>query len=221
MPLIFQHGGAQSKRTWESSPDGREGFNTLFLRAGYAVYLVDQPRTGKSNLSTEAVTPDTYWAANPMYGDKTLYVLSRIGHYDEQGKPVPNAQFSQGEENYQAFQQSRTIGSGSLDNDLNADVLAKLFNQQKDGAIQSFVRVGYRRSYGRFSQADKNSDCALLRRLYKNRLGKCRQGQVGHRICYGGAICRGDKSSRRRRNLDSFAESRDNGQFPFPYARKK
>lgn len=41
LPLIFQHGGAQSKRTWESGPDGREGFNTMFLRAGYSVYLVD------------------------------------------------------------------------------------------------------------------------------------------------------------------------------------
>lgn len=135
LPLIFQHGGAQSKRTWESGPDGREGFNTMFLRAGYSVYLVDQPRSGESNLSTEAVTPDTPWASNPMYGDKTLYVLSRIGHYDEKGNPVPNAQFPEGEENYQAFQQSWTIGSGPLDNDLNADVLAKLFNQQKDGAI--------------------------------------------------------------------------------------
>ena len=80
LPLIFQHGGAQSKRTWESGPDGREGFNTMFLRAGYSVYLVDQPRSGEANLSTEAVTPDTPWASNPMYGDKTLYVLSRIGH---------------------------------------------------------------------------------------------------------------------------------------------
>lgn len=71
LPLIFQHSGAQSKRTWESTPDGREGFNTLFLRAGYSVYLVDQPRTGESNLSTEAVTPDTPWASNPMYGDRT------------------------------------------------------------------------------------------------------------------------------------------------------
>lgn len=33
------------------------------------------------------------------------------------------------------FQQSWTIGSGPLDNDLNADVLTKLFQQQKDGAI--------------------------------------------------------------------------------------
>ena len=135
LPLIFQHGGAQSKRTWESGPDGREGFNTMFVRAGYSVYLVDQPRSGESNLSTEAVTPDTPWASNPMYGDKTLYVLSRIGHYDNAGNPVPNAQFPKGEENYQAFQQSWTIGSGPLDNDLNADVLAKLVNRQKDGAI--------------------------------------------------------------------------------------
>ncbi|WP_278503304.1 alpha/beta hydrolase [Mitsuokella multacida] len=135
LPLIFQHGGAQSKRTWESGPDGREGFNTMFVRAGYEVYLVDQPRSGEANLSTEAVTPDTPWAANPMYGDKTLYVLSRVGHYDEAGNPVPNAQFPAGEKNYQAFEQSWTIGSGPLDNDLNADVLAKLVNQQKDGAI--------------------------------------------------------------------------------------
>ena len=131
LPLIFQHGGAQSKRTWESGPDGREGFNTMFVRAGYSVYLVDQPRSGEANLSTEAVT----WASNPMYGDKTLYVLSRIGHYDAAGNPVPNAQFPEGEKNYQAFQQSWTIGSGPLDNELNAGVLAELVDQQKDGAV--------------------------------------------------------------------------------------
>ena len=54
LPLIFQHGGAQSKRTWESTPDGREGFQNLFLRKGYGVYLVDQPRIGEAGLSTQA-----------------------------------------------------------------------------------------------------------------------------------------------------------------------
>lgn len=135
LPLIFQHGGAQSKRTWESSPDGREGFSTLFLRAGYSVYLLDQPRSGESNLTTQAITPDTPWVSNPMYGDKTLYVLSRIGHFNEKGEPVPNEQFPAGESNYQAFQQSWTAGSGPLDNDLNAKVLAKLVDQLKDGGI--------------------------------------------------------------------------------------
>ncbi|NEN76339.1 alpha/beta fold hydrolase [Pelistega sp. NLN82] len=133
-PLIFQHGGAQSKRTWESTVDGREGFNNLFLRKGYSVYLLDQPRSGESNLSTEALDPATPWASNPMYGDKTFYILSRIGHYDQQGNPVPNAQFPVGESYYQAFQQSWSVGSGPLDNDLNADVLAQLVNQT-EGAV--------------------------------------------------------------------------------------
>ncbi|UOO82902.1 alpha/beta fold hydrolase [Uruburuella testudinis] len=133
-PLIFQHGGAQSKRTWESTVDGRDGFNTLFLKQGYSVYLLDQPRSGEANLSTQAVTPDTPWAANPMYGDKTLYLLSRIGHYNAQGEAVANAQFPSGEAHYQAFQQSWTIGSGPLDNDLNADVLAQLV-EQTGGAV--------------------------------------------------------------------------------------
>lgn len=109
--------------------DGREGFDTLFVRKGYGVYLIDQPRSGKSNLSTQAVTPDTPWASNPMYGDKTLWILSRMGGFDASGNPVANAQFPQGEDAYQAFQQAWTIGSGPLDNDLNADVLAKLVNQ--------------------------------------------------------------------------------------------
>ncbi|WP_373101129.1 MULTISPECIES: alpha/beta hydrolase [Pasteurellaceae] len=133
-PLIFQHGGAQSKRTWESTVDGREGFNNLFLRKGYSVYLLDQPRSGESNLSTKALDPATPWAGNPMYGDKTFYILSRVGHYDAQGNPLPNTQFPTGERNYQAFQQSWSVGSGPLDNDLNADVLAQLVNQT-DGAV--------------------------------------------------------------------------------------
>lgn len=135
LPLIFQHGGEQSKRTWESTPDGREGFNTLFLRAGYSVYLIDQPRTGESNLSTKAVTPDTPWTGTPNFSDKTLYILSRVGHYDEKGEPVPNEQFPEGEKNYQAFEQSWTVGSGPLDNDLNANVLAGLADTFDKGAI--------------------------------------------------------------------------------------
>lgn len=153
--LIFQHGGAQSKRTWESTVDGREGFNNLFLRKGYAVYLLDQPRSGESNLSTEALDPATPWASNPMYGDKTFYILSRVGHYDEQGKPVPNAQFPEGEKNYQAFQQSWSVGSGPLDNGLNAQVLAQLVNQTPEGAILVTHSMGGTIGWRAAMQSDK------------------------------------------------------------------
>ncbi len=37
-PLIFLHGHGQSVRSWQTTADGREGFDTLFLRKGYGVY---------------------------------------------------------------------------------------------------------------------------------------------------------------------------------------
>lgn len=32
-PLVFLHGAGQSKRTWETTPDGREGFQNIFFKA--------------------------------------------------------------------------------------------------------------------------------------------------------------------------------------------
>ena len=48
IPLVLVHGGGGTGRVWESTPDGREGFQTLFLRRGFAVYIVDLPRGGRS-----------------------------------------------------------------------------------------------------------------------------------------------------------------------------
>ncbi|MCW2387562.1 pimeloyl-ACP methyl ester carboxylesterase [Sphingobium sp. B11D3B] len=47
-PLVFFHGGASSGASFWSTPDGREGWATLFLRKGYAVYVVDRPTLGRS-----------------------------------------------------------------------------------------------------------------------------------------------------------------------------
>ena len=40
-PLTFLHGAGQSSKTWETTPDGREGFQTIFLRRNFSVYLLD------------------------------------------------------------------------------------------------------------------------------------------------------------------------------------
>lgn len=47
-PLIMWHGMGQSGRTWESTPDGREGYQALLTRDGWAVYIIDQPRRGRA-----------------------------------------------------------------------------------------------------------------------------------------------------------------------------
>lgn len=47
-PLILWHGIGQSGRSWESTPDGREGFQALLTRNDWPVYIIDQPRRGRA-----------------------------------------------------------------------------------------------------------------------------------------------------------------------------
>ncbi len=87
-PLVLVHGGGGTGRVWESTPDGREGYQTIFLRRGYSVYIVDFPRRGRAgqptfngnfgNLDGVQIVPDvtgktgvqfgwTRWRIGPAY----------------------------------------------------------------------------------------------------------------------------------------------------------
>src|SRR5579872_1889467 len=66
LPLVLWHGAGQFSKTWETTPDGREGYQTLFLRRAFSVYTIDQPRRGNAGRSmvesTIAPTPDEqFW----------------------------------------------------------------------------------------------------------------------------------------------------------------
>nr|WP_245290279.1 MULTISPECIES: alpha/beta fold hydrolase [unclassified Shinella] len=56
LPIVMLHGAYQSGRSWETTSDGREGFQTMFLRRHFPVYIVDQPRRGRAGNSTVAAT---------------------------------------------------------------------------------------------------------------------------------------------------------------------
>ena len=47
-PVLFNPGGGHSARVYDTTPDGREGWLTLFVRAGFAVYGVDRINTGRA-----------------------------------------------------------------------------------------------------------------------------------------------------------------------------
>lgn len=129
-PIVFQHGGAQSKRTWETTPDGREGFQNIFLRKGYSVYLLDQPRIGEAGLATVSDNGANPYASNPMYADKALYQLCRVGTFDgDQPVPFKNTAFPKDAASYDQFQRTWTPYEGQLDDDVSADALAKLFDK--------------------------------------------------------------------------------------------
>jgi len=74
-PIVFVHGGGQTGVGFISTPDGREGWATYFLRQGYPVYVVDQAARGRSGYFTS------------VYGDTrkpdTSSVMSRFTHFSE------------------------------------------------------------------------------------------------------------------------------------------
>lgn len=52
LPMVFLHGYGQSRMGWMTTPDGREGWSTMFLRMGHSVYLVDGPRRGEAGATS-------------------------------------------------------------------------------------------------------------------------------------------------------------------------
>ncbi|SCW66156.1 Alpha/beta hydrolase family protein [Sphingobium faniae] len=56
-PVLFIHGGMHSGVTWETTPDGREGWQTLFVRGGFDTLVVDQAWRGRSPPDLTALNP--------------------------------------------------------------------------------------------------------------------------------------------------------------------
>ena len=54
-PLIMWHGIGQSGRTYESTPDGREGYMAILPRRDWPVYIIDQPRRGRAGYTASKV----------------------------------------------------------------------------------------------------------------------------------------------------------------------
>ena len=54
-PLLMWHGGGLTGVCWETTPDGREGFQHYFLRRGWPVYVSDAVERGRSGFSAAEI----------------------------------------------------------------------------------------------------------------------------------------------------------------------
>lgn len=48
LPLLLWHGGGSTGATWETTPDGRDGWLNIFLKLGWPVYCSDAVERGRS-----------------------------------------------------------------------------------------------------------------------------------------------------------------------------
>src|SRR3954451_302315 len=57
-PLLMWHGGGLTGVTYESTPDGREGWMNMFVRKGWDTYVSDAVERGRSGFASPDVWPD-------------------------------------------------------------------------------------------------------------------------------------------------------------------
>jgi pimeloyl-ACP methyl ester carboxylesterase len=97
-PILFNSGGGHTARFYDTTPDGREGWLTLFLREGFPVYGIDRPNTGRSGTDICTINavklgklPPSALPAINRYAAESSWVTFRWG--PKFGEPYPNTQF--------------------------------------------------------------------------------------------------------------------------------
>src|SRR4249920_1302276 len=65
VPVVMVHGSNHTGMTYETTPDGREGWATYFLRKGFSVYVVDHSGRGRSGFDPTPVNAVRDGGADP------------------------------------------------------------------------------------------------------------------------------------------------------------
>lgn len=97
-PIVLVHGGGLTGASFETTPDGREGWATYFVRQGHPVYVVDTPGRGRSGFDATSINQakkDGSTGALPpsvlMVTAELAWTLFRFG--PAFGTPFPGTQF--------------------------------------------------------------------------------------------------------------------------------
>ncbi len=119
-PLVMWHGIGQFSKTWETTPDGREGYQNIFLRRGFGVYIMDQPRRARASRSTAAAT------INPTPDEQQWFNTFRIGVWPNYFDGV---QFARDTNTLNQYFRSMTPNLGPIDINVTSDAASALFNK--------------------------------------------------------------------------------------------
>ncbi len=97
-PITLIHGCCLTGKTWETTPDGRMGWDEYFLRAGHPVYVIDQAWRGRSSANISVVnstrmgkTPAAQLPPVFAASQESAWAIFRFG--PEYPKQYPGMQF--------------------------------------------------------------------------------------------------------------------------------
>ncbi|MDD2321331.1 MAG: alpha/beta fold hydrolase [Geobacteraceae bacterium] len=133
LPLVFWHGYGQFSKTWETTPDGREGYQNIFLHRGFGVYLIDQPRRGNAGRGTQPGT------LTPVADEQKWFDTFRLGIWPNY---FPGVQFSRNPETLNQYFRQMTPDTGPIDIEVNSDAVAALFEKIGPGILVTHSHSG-------------------------------------------------------------------------------
>ena len=117
-------GHGQSAKTWETIPDGREGFQNIFLRRRFPVYVIDQPRRRRAARGTQPInitaTPD----------EQLWFGIFRLGPWPDF---YPAVQFSREPEALNQFFRQMVPNTGPYDVQVNTGRCFGAIQQDRAG----------------------------------------------------------------------------------------
>jgi pimeloyl-ACP methyl ester carboxylesterase len=98
VPVVMVHGATLTGKSWETTPDGRMGWDEYFVRKGHPVYVPDQVGRGRSGFN-QAVLNNVRAGTAPVgqlppwlrFSDEVVWPNFRFGL--RPGEPFPDSQF--------------------------------------------------------------------------------------------------------------------------------
>jgi pimeloyl-ACP methyl ester carboxylesterase len=98
VPVVMLHGATLTGKSWETTPDGRMGWDEYFVRKGHPVYVPDQVGRGRSGFNQAALNDARAGVAAPdklppwlRFSDEVVWPNFRFGA--KPGEPFADTQF--------------------------------------------------------------------------------------------------------------------------------
>jgi hypothetical protein len=123
-PIVMWHGGGQFSKTWETTPDGRDGYQNILLRHGYTTYILDQPHRGRAGRATTNGTIEAVPGPGPT-GEQGIFIRFRLGIWPDY---FPGVKFSHSPAALDQWWRQQTPDTAPDTDDIETDPIAQMFD---------------------------------------------------------------------------------------------
>ena len=148
VPVVMVHGATLTGKSWETTPDGRMGWDEYFVRKGHPVYVPDQVGRGRSGFN-QAVFNDARAGSVPpasqpawlRFSDEVVWPNFRFG--SKPGAPFPDGQFPVNAVDELSKQAVPDMNSGMPQPNPTLKALADLAAQVKGAVLMGHSQSGW------------------------------------------------------------------------------